>query len=185
MLKFDYENDSTIYLSDNYDLKINGHGFLAIANNGLDIYLQSRSTHVLIKSSTIGETAIITMDTIYTNWQPCGITHQSNTDSLVSIYRNVNTLYQYRARNLAQDLSFSSGKDIIFKLDFIDTTYHGIYSVANKGAFFYMLGMDTTQNDYDKALDNLIRNLHIFLESDSLYPRYRWGSGIPSFSQIP
>ena len=145
-MRFEYEND-TIYISDNYDLDMNGQGYLAIDNNGLDLYLQSRNTYLLIKCSAIGENAQISIDTITTNWQPCGLTFQNETDSIVTIYRNLDTLYQYRARTISQDLSFSAGRDIIFNLDFIDTTYHGIYAMEYKDSHFYMLGADTTHND--------------------------------------
>ena len=145
LMKFKYENDSFIYLDNSYDLNMNGQGYLAIANNGIDIFLQSRKSHLLIKCSVVGEFAITTMDTIDTNWQPCGLTFSN--DSLISLYRNLDTLTQYRARNISQDLSFSSSSDIRFNLDFIDTTYHGVYAIEYNDSHFYMLGLDTTYND--------------------------------------
>jgi hypothetical protein len=145
LIKFKYENDSSAYLDNSYDLNMNGQGYLAITNNGLDLFLQSKESHLIVKCSAIGEFAITTMDTIDANWQPCGLTF--NNDSLISLYRNLDTLTQYRARTISQDLSFSTSSDITFNLDFIDTTYHGVYAIESKGAFYYMLGVDTTQND--------------------------------------
>ncbi len=116
LIKFKYENDSSAYLDNSYDLNMNGQGYLAITNNGLDLFLQSKESHLIVKCSAIGEFAITTMDTIDANWQPCGLTF--NNDSLISLYRNLDTLTQYRARTISQDLSFSTSSDITFNLDF-------------------------------------------------------------------
>ena len=71
----------------------------------------------------------------------------NDNDSLISLYRNLDTLTQYRARTISQDLSFSTSSDITFNLDFIDTTYHGVYAIEYNDSHFYMLGLDTTHND--------------------------------------
>ena len=118
LIKYNYENDSTAYFDNIYDLNMNGQGYIAITNNGLDLFLQSKESHLLIKCSAIGEFAIMTMDTIDTNWQPCGLTFNNDDDSLISLYRNLDTLTQYRARTISQDLSFSTSSDITFNLDF-------------------------------------------------------------------
>ena len=147
LIKFKYENDSSVYIDNSYDLNMNGQRYLAITNNGLDLFLQSRETHIIIKCSAIGEFANTTIDTINTNWQPCGLTFNSENDSIITLYRNLDTLSQYRARTISQDLTFSTSRDIIFNLDFIDTTYHGVYAIEYKDLHFYMLGADTTHND--------------------------------------
>jgi len=147
LMKFNYENNTTTYIDDSYDLNMNGQGYLALDNDGVDLYLQSRISFLLIKSSAIGEHINIVMDTISSNWQPSGITFQSITDSIVTIYRNMNELSQYRARTISKDLSFSSVKDVIFNFDFIDTTHYGVYAIESKGSLFFMLGADTTQTD--------------------------------------
>ena len=147
LIKFKYENDSSAYLDNSYDLNMNGQRYLAIANDGIDLFLQSKESHLLIKCSAIGEFAITTMDTIDTNWQPCGLTFNNDNDSLISLYRNLDTLTQYRARTISQDLSFSTSSDITFNLDFIDTTYHGVYAIEYNDSHFYMLGLNTTHND--------------------------------------
>ena len=126
---------------------MNGQGYFAITNNGLDLFLQSKKSHLLIKCSAIGEHAKMIIDTITTNWQPCGITFQNDNASLITLYRNLDTLTQYRARTISQDLSFSTSSDITFNLDFIDTTYHGVYAIEYNDSHFYMLGLDTTHND--------------------------------------
>ena len=147
LIKFKFENDSSIYLDNSYDLNMNGQGYLAISNNGLDLFLQSQESSLLIKCSAIGELANITMDTINTNWQPCGLTFNNDNDSIITLYRNLDTLSQYRAKTISQDLSFSTSSDITFNLDFIDTTYHGVYAIEYNDSHFYMLGIDTTHND--------------------------------------
>jgi hypothetical protein len=59
----------------------------------------------------------------------------------------LDTLTQYRAKTISQDLSFSTSSDITFNLDFIDTTYHGVYAIEYNDSHFYMLGVDSTHND--------------------------------------
>ena len=171
-------------IDDKYDLLMNGQGYLAIDNDGTDLYLQSKTTHLLFKYSATADMADITMDTITANWQPCGISYQIEIDSLIAIYRNLDTLNQFRARTFSKDLSFQSGRDIRFDLNFIDTTYNGIYALENKGTFFYMLGIDTTQNNIlimtnnsfeVTALDTITDNSVVGLcfRDDDLYFSYK------------
>ena len=42
LIKFKYENDSSAYLDNSYDLNMNGQRYLAIANDGIDLFLQSK-----------------------------------------------------------------------------------------------------------------------------------------------
>ena len=155
LIKFKYENDNSIFLDDSYDLNMNGQGYLAIANDGIDLFLQSKESYLIIKSSPIGEFAITTIDTIDTNWQPCGLTFNKENDSLISLYRNLDAITQYRARTTSKDLSFTTSSDVTFNLDFIDTTYHGIYAMEYKDANFYFLGVDTTYNDIIIITNNM------------------------------
>ena len=91
--------DSTnIFIDDNFDLGMNGQGYISITNDGSDLYLQSRNISLIIKCSPVGENAYTVWDTITTNWQPCGITYLVEKDSLLTLYRNLDTLTQYRAR---------------------------------------------------------------------------------------
>jgi len=147
LIKFKYKNDSFSYLDDSYDLNMNGQGYLAITNNGLDLFLQSKESYLLIKCSTVGELVNTFIDTINTNWQPCGLTFNNENDSLIILYRNLNSLSQYRARTISQELTFQSSSDIIFNFNFIDTTHHGVYAIEYKNSRFYMLGVDTAHND--------------------------------------
>ncbi len=152
LLKF--HADDSIYVTDRFDLEMNGQGYISITNDGSDLYLQSRETSLIRKCSPIGENAYTDWDTISTNWQPCGITYLSEKDSLLTLYRNLDTLTQYRARVISKDRTFTSSMDTVFHFDFIDTTYNGIYALTHKGSSFYMLGVDTSMTDILILTDN-------------------------------
>ena len=167
LLKFKMNTDSVYYIDDNFDLDMNGQGYLAITNDSTDLYLQSKNSNLIIKYSSIGEEAFTKQDTITVNWQPSGLAYQSENDSLLALYRNLENLKQYRFRTIAKDLSIESSKDRTFQLDFIDTTYYGVYSLAYYNLSSYMLGVDTTMNDILIILDNelIITEIDTLLDS--------------------
>ena len=98
-------NVGNIYLDDSYDLLMNGQGYLAITNDGNDIYLQSKETKIIYKVSPIGERDFMKIDSISLNWQPCGIAYNYNNDSLVTLYRNLNQLKEYRFRTISKNIT--------------------------------------------------------------------------------
>ena len=159
--------DSNYYITDNFDLDMNGQGYIAITNDGTNLYLQSKNSYLIIKCSPIGEKAYTKFDTIPTNWQPCGLAYQNVNDSLLALYRNLDTLNQYRIRTISKDLSIESSRDKIFQLDFIDTTYYGVYALTYNNLSFYMLGVDTTLTDILMILDNDLNITEIDTLSDS------------------
>ena len=120
LLTFEMNSDSVYYIADNFDLGMNGQGYLAITNDGTDLYLQSKNSFLIIKCSSIGEKAFTRWDTITVNWQTAGLAYQSENDSLLALYRNLDTLNQYRVRTISKDLSIESSKDRIFQLGFGD-----------------------------------------------------------------
>ena len=70
LLRFDCEhlcNEGSMWIDTKFDLNMNGQGYLALDNDGIDLYLQSRILSLLIKSSAIGENINIVMDTISSN----------------------------------------------------------------------------------------------------------------------
>ena len=167
LLTFEMNSDSVYYIADNFDLGMNGQGYLAITNDGTDLYLQSKNSFLIIKCSPIGEKAFTRWDTITVNWQPSGLAYQSENDSLLALYRNLDTLNQYRVRTISKDLSIESSKDRIFQLGFIDTTSYGVYTLAYNNSSFYMLGVDTTMNDILIILDNELNITEIDTLPDS------------------
>ncbi len=167
LLKFGMNTDSVYYISDSFDLDMNGQGYFAITNDGTDLYLQSKNSYLIIKCSPIGEKAFMMSDTIATNWQPCGLAYQNENDSLLALYRNLDTLSQYRVRTISKDISIESSRDEIFQLDFIDTTYYGVYALAYYNSSFFMLGVDTTLTDILMILDNDLNITEIETISDS------------------
>ena len=167
LLTFKMNTDSVHYIDDNFDLDMNGQGYLAITNDGDDLYLQSKNSYLIIKCSSIGEKVFTRQDTIAVNWQPAGLAYQSENDSLLALYRNLDNLKQYRLRTISKDLSIESSKDKIFQLNFIDTTYYGGYSLEYNNFSYYILGVNTTMNDILIILDNELNITEIDTLSDS------------------
>ena len=146
--------DSVYYIDDNFDLNMNGQGYLAMTNDGSDLYLQSKNSYLITKLSTIGEKVFSKQDTITFSWQPSGLAYHSENDSLLVLYRNLNNLKEYRLRTISKNGYIESSKDEVFQLDFIDTTHHGAYSLEYKDLSYYMLAVDTTMNELLVILDN-------------------------------
>ena len=167
LLTFKMNTDSVYYINDSFDLDMNGQGYLTITNDGNDLYLQSKYTYQIMKYSSIGERVFTKYDTITVNWQPSGLAYQSENDSLLILYRNLDNLKQYRLRTISKEFSIESSKDIIFQLNFIDTTYYGGYSLEYNNYSYYILGVDTTMNDILIILDNELNITAIDTLSDS------------------
>ena len=142
-----------IYLEDSYDLSMNGQGYLAITNDGNDLYLQSKETKAIFKVSSIGERDFTKIDTIQTNWQPSGIAYNNDKDSLITLYRNLDDLNEYRMRTISKDIEHS-GTDITFNVDMIDTSYNGIYAIEYYNSKMYFLGVDTSGTDILLSFQN-------------------------------
>ena len=63
------------------------------------------------------------------NWQASGIAYDSDKDSLILFYRNLDDRTQYRARTVDKDNILNSENDVTFTIDNVDTTYHGVYAI--------------------------------------------------------
>lgn len=146
LLKYNAESNNA-FIIDNFDLEMNGQGYLAITNDGSDIFLQSRTTQLIIRTSAIGQRAFLTSDDIDELWQPSGISYNKDTDSLLVLYRNMANLKQYRLRSISKNITTDASRDDLFEINSIDTTYHGVYSMEYHDSTFYMLGVDSTQMD--------------------------------------
>ena len=139
-------NDNGSYLDDKFALELNGQGYFSITNDGTDLYLQSRTTQLIFKASTIGELSYAKYDSLGTHWLPSGITYNANNDSIISLYRNQNSNNQYRLRLISKEVAESSHRDVLFEINDIDTTYHGIYSVAYANTNLYMLAVKENED---------------------------------------
>ena len=167
LFKYVVWENGHVFIDDKFDLEMNGQGYISITSDGSDLYLQSRHTGIYRKYSPVGDLIFTSYDTISTNWQPCGITYLSEKDSLLTLYRNLDTLTQYRARIISKDNLYSSSLDTIFHFDFIDTTYHGIYAIASNGSSFYMLGVNSDMEDILVITDNNFSNPKQLTVNDS------------------
>lgn len=178
-------NTAGTHVDDAYDLEMNGQGFLAMTTDGIDIYLQSRNNGGIIKSSLIGERAYMRWDSLdASHWMSSGICYLPQKDSLLLLYRNLDRRNVYRARTVSKTQPHIAGSDRLFSLDLIDTTYHGIWAIAQKDARFYMLGLDTlyedkliiTDNDFQVvAVEDIADSTVVGLcfKDDDLYFSYR------------
>ena len=181
-------------VDDSFDLGMNGQGYLAMTSDGSDIYMQSRSNGAIIKSSLIGERAYMKWDTVdVAKWFASGICYLPEKDSLLLLYRNLDNRTEYWARTVSKSAPHASGSDRSFNVDFIDTTYHGIWAISYKDSAYYMLGVDTLIQDKLIITDNQFSIVSVEDISDStvvglgfknndLYLSYRprriemWGS---------
>ncbi len=152
LLKFEI-NEADIFLTDNYDLDLNGQGYLAITNDGSNLYLQSRDTQLIMKYSVIGERGLLGYDDLSTSWLPAGLAYNIDIDSLLGLYRNSQDLTEFRMRTLSTDLFGEASRDARIQLGFIDRAYHGIYALEYHDYRFYLLGVDTTHQDLLLIMD--------------------------------
>lgn len=155
-------------VDDSFDLGMNGQGYLAMTSDGSDIYMQSRSNGAIIKSSLIGERAYMKWDTVdVAKWFASGICYLPEKDSLLLLYRNLDNQTEYRARTVSKSAPHASGSDRSFNVDFIDTTYHGIWAISYKDSAYYMLGVDTLIQDKLIITDNQFSIVSVEDISDS------------------
>ena len=138
-------NENGSFLDDSFPLELNGQGYFLITNDGSDLYLQSRTTQLIFKSSTIGELSYFKYDSIGTHWLPSGIAYHSSNDSIITLYKNQNFNKQYRLRLISKDVSEASHRDVIFEMSDIDTSNSGIFSLSHHNSSIYMLA--TKQNE--------------------------------------
>jgi len=139
-------NEDGSFLDNRFDLELNGQGYFFITNDGSDLYLQSRTTQLIFKSSVLGELSYAKYDTIGTHWLPSGITYHSSSDSIITLYRNQNLKNQYRLRLISKDVSNASHRDVLFEIDNIDTTYHGVYSLSQHNNNLYVLAVKENED---------------------------------------
>lgn len=83
------------YLDDIFNLNMNGQGYLAITNDGNNLYLQSRDFNSIIKCTTVGEIFYNVWDITNSPMQGCGICYITNVDSLCVLTRDYHELNHY------------------------------------------------------------------------------------------
>lgn len=145
LLKFSTDGKN---IDDSFDLRMNGQGYLAITNDGTDVYLQSINTSSIIKCSLIGERIYMKWDGLSgSQWRESGLCYQKDADSLLILYRNLQNPIQYRARTVSKESPNLSGSDIVFNLDSVDITNYGVYAIEYFDSSFYMLGVNSAGKD--------------------------------------
>ena len=167
LLRFKENSSADYYIDGSYDLDMNGQGYFAITNDGVDLYLQSRNTNLIVKCSPIAQKAYTRMDDVENNWQPCGLAYDGERDSLLALYRNRQALDQYRLRTLSKNGDFTAGGDKYFSMDFIEQGANGVYAMEFYNGSLFMLGVDTSNTDALVILDQAFQVEHIDLILDS------------------
>jgi hypothetical protein len=152
LLKFSLDGKN---IDDAFDLGMNGQGYLAITNDGTDVYLQSIQTSSIIKCSLIGERIYMQWDGLSEpEWQGSGLCYKKLDDSLLVLYRNLKNPIEYRAITVSKQNPYNTGSDIKFSLDSVDSTNCRIYAVDYKDSSFYMLGVNSSDKDILIITDN-------------------------------
>ena len=152
LLKFSPDGKN---IDDAFDLGMNGQGYLAITNDGTDVYLQSIQTSSIIKCSLIGERIYMQWDGLSEpEWQGSGLCYKKLDDSLLVLYRNLKNPIEYRAITVSKQNPYNTGSDIKFSLGSIDSTNCRIYAVDYKDSSFYMLGVNSSDKDILIITDN-------------------------------
>ena len=102
LYKFDVEFNPV----DRFELNMNGQGYLAAANDGMNLYFQPRFTDYILKMTSLGEIFWYLPDRLFDNdidstfmfWQGRGIAWADT--NLVVLYRHKNDSMLYRGRYL-------------------------------------------------------------------------------------
>ena len=152
---FKFASDGQV-IEDAFPLPMNGQGFMAITNDGTDIYLQSRRQRSIIKVSPVGELVYMKWDSVSKNhWNPSGICYMSDLDSLLLLYQKNQDRSTYRVRVVNKNDPDEASRDFNVEWDFVDTTDYGVYALDYYDSSFYLLGVDTGGTDIFFKTDNL------------------------------
>jgi len=133
-------------VDDAFDLGMNGQGYLAMTDDGRDIYMQSRDFVWVIKCSPVGELVYVRSDSLPPNWLAGGICYRADLDSLVLFYRNADQPRQYRMRTVSTDEPSDASRDLTVAFGFLSESI-GLYAADYYNAAFYLLGVDSTGTD--------------------------------------
>jgi hypothetical protein len=145
LLKFSPDGKN---IDDAFDLGMNGQGYLAITNDGTDVYLQSILNSSIIKCSLIGERIYLQWGGLSdSQWQASGLCYKKLDDSLLVLYRNLKNPIEYRAITVSKQNPYNSGSDIKFGLGSVDSINCQIYALDYKDSAFYMLGVNSSNKE--------------------------------------
>jgi len=116
-----YKIDSTSFPVNRFDLELNGQGYLASANDGINLYFQPRYTDYILKISPVGDIFWFKSDyfpentadttTTFMHWGGRGITWADT--NLVVLYHHKKDSTLYRWRYLTVENDFSTVKDTV------------------------------------------------------------------------
>ncbi|MBN2572230.1 MAG: hypothetical protein JXA68_08890 [Ignavibacteriales bacterium] len=140
-------------LDNQFDLNMNGQGYLAITNDGQNIYLLSRRTNLIVKISTTGEKIYLKQQKVEPNWQAAGICYLNDKDSILMLYRNLRYREQYKFNIVDKNNPNNIGSDFIKTFNEFSGNDGGIFSIEYSNNNFYFIGVDTTMSINLKITD--------------------------------
>lgn len=124
-----------------FDLALNGVGYLAACSDGEWLYLQSRGTGRLFKVSPVGEIAWVRSDPFAGAGKlACGIAYRADVDSFVVIYRNPGTT-AYTTRQHGPDFAGEASPPVTNDWTLFDPAA-GILAVTWLDGWLWALGLD-------------------------------------------
>lgn len=127
-----------------YDLGMNGHGYISIANDGHDLYLQSRLFNQIYKISTVGEHVYKPISLLGSDWQGSGIAFLHGKDSLFVLYRSTKSPTWYSAYICPTENPKIFGRRVDFNWPAFGKSESGILAVDYRSDRFVFLAVDTS-----------------------------------------
>lgn len=134
------------YLDDIFNLNMNGQGYLAITNDGNNLYLQSRDFNSIIKCSTVGEIYYNVWDITNSTMQGCGICYVSNVDSLCVLTRDYQKSNHYSLLFVDKNNPYAWEVKASAEIKLLNNNT-GAFAIEIIENDLYILGQDTTNTD--------------------------------------
>jgi len=133
-------------VDDAFDLGMNGQSYLAITNDGRNIYMQSNWFYWIIKCSPVGELVFVKSDSLPGKWHAAGICYRDDLDSLALFYNNSDAPLEYRVRIVSKADPEVASHDTTVEFNFLDQTC-GIYAADYYNPNYYLLGVNSNGED--------------------------------------
>ena len=163
-----YKFDTTSFPVNRFEMNLNGQGYMAVTDDGTNLFFQPRFTDYIIKITPVGELfwfrsdnfAENSSDSILMNWRGRGLTTKDNT--LVALYRHKDDSTLYKWRYLAENDGFTTIKDTVVVWSHLNN--NGVFALDYDPSKmeFLLLATDSTNN-------NILFTVNSELEYDNSY----------------
>ncbi len=127
-------------------LELNGYGYLAMASDGVDLYLQPRGRARIIKAAPDGALPRLRDDVPAADarWRGCGLCYDTDTAQLVALYATDRGSLVWRRYDPASGAVVATSPPVVW-----DVLAPGVWprAITGHGATFYVLATDTAGVD--------------------------------------